>query len=137
MAPLAGETRWTIAGEVGDQIGTVSTEQAGSFGAIIGINLAALAFPSWQAVAFVATLLKRHASRTIIAGIPTRRARIYSNIAIDSGISRSAETGVIVKSRLVLAHSSFRARIVRAVGLLLLAIDARITIGTLAPVSLR
>ncbi|KAL0125790.1 hypothetical protein PUN28_004684 [Cardiocondyla obscurior] len=50
--------------------------QARSLGTIIGVNFTALTFPSWQTVAFVTTLLKRYASRAVIARISASRARI-------------------------------------------------------------
>lgn len=77
MAAFAGESGRTIAGEIGDQISAVGVEQAGSLGAIIGIDLAALTFPSWQAVALVAALLKSHTRRTVVARISASCARIY------------------------------------------------------------
>jgi len=77
VAAFAGEAGGTVAGEVRDQVGAVGTEQTGSFSAIVGVDLAALAFPSWQAIALVATLLKRHAGRSVVAGIATGGARIY------------------------------------------------------------
>lgn len=61
----------------------------------------------------------------------------HGDVAIHSGVAGSAETSVIVEPRLVLAHSPLRARVVRAVGLFLLAIDTGITVGALAPVRLR
>lgn len=77
MAALAGEAGRTVAGEVVDQIGAIGAEQAGSFGAIVGVDLAALALPSRQALALVATLLKRHAGPAVVAGILAGGAGIY------------------------------------------------------------
>lgn len=65
------------------------------------------------------------------------KKKTYRNIAIDSSISRSTETSVIVKSRLVLAHSPLGTRVVGAIRLLLLAVDTGIPVGALAPVVLR
>lgn len=77
VATFAGESGRTVAGEVVDQIGAVGAEQAGSLGAVVGVDLAALTFPSWQAVALVATLLKGHTRRTVVARISAGCARIY------------------------------------------------------------
>jgi len=77
VAAFASEARGTVAGEVGDQVGAVGTEQTGSFSAIVGVDLAALAFPPWQAIALVATLLKCHAGRSVVAGIAAGGTRIY------------------------------------------------------------
>jgi len=60
----------------------------------------------------------------------------YSDIAIDSSISRSTKRCVIIKSRLILAHGSFRTRVVCTIRFLFLAIDARIAVGALAPIAL-
>jgi len=60
----------------------------------------------------------------------------YSNVAIDSSISRSTKTRVIIKSRLIFAHGSFRTRVVCTIRFLFLAIDARIAVGALTPIAL-
>lgn len=77
VATFAGETGRAVAGEVGDQVGAVGAQQAGSLRAVVGVDLAALTLPSGQAVALVATLLQRDASRAVVAGITAGRARIY------------------------------------------------------------
>jgi len=56
MAAFAGKSRRTIAGEIGDQIGAIGSEQTRSLSAIIGIDLTALTFPSWQTIALVTAL---------------------------------------------------------------------------------
>lgn len=77
MATLAGETGRTVAGKVVDQIGAGRIEQAGSLGAVVDVDLAALTFPAGRALAFVAALFESHAGRAVIAGILATRARIY------------------------------------------------------------
>lgn len=61
----------------------------------------------------------------------------HGNVTIDASVAGSAEAGVIVESRLVLAHGALRASVVVAVGFLLLAVDARVTWRALASVALR
>lgn len=77
VAAFAGESGRTITGEVGDQVSAVGAEQTRSFGTIVGVDFAALTFPSWQAIALVAALLKGHARRTVVARISARCTRIY------------------------------------------------------------
>lgn len=77
VATFAGKSGRTITDEIGDQISAVGTEQAGSLGAIVGVDLAALTFPSWQTIALVTPLLKGHTCRTVIARISARCTRIY------------------------------------------------------------
>jgi len=88
MTAFAGESWRAIAGEIGNQISAIGAEQARTLSAIIGIDLAALTFPSWQAIALVATLLKSYASRTVIARISAGCTRIYlhknSKIKLDT-----------------------------------------------------
>ena len=61
----------------------------------------------------------------------------HSDVAVDTGVPRSAEARVVVKPRLVLAHRPLRARVVRTVRLLLLTVDPGIPVGALTPVTLR
>jgi hypothetical protein len=60
----------------------------------------------------------------------------YRDVAVDASVAGSAEAGVVIESWLVLAHGSLRARVVPAIGLLFLAVDAGITVGALASVAL-
>lgn len=61
----------------------------------------------------------------------------YRDITVHSGISRSAQTGMIVVSRLVLAHGPLRTGVILAVRLLLLAVVSRVPKGALTSVPLR
>jgi len=76
VAPFAGESRRAVAREVGDQIGAIGSEQTGSLGAIVRVDFTALTLPAWQTLALVATLLKSHASRAVVARISAGCARI-------------------------------------------------------------
>lgn len=77
MAAFASKSGRAIAGEISNQISAVGAKQARPLSAIIGIDLTALTFPSWQTIALVAALLKSYAGRAIIARISAGCARIY------------------------------------------------------------
>ena len=61
----------------------------------------------------------------------------YRDVTIDSSVTGSAETRVIVESRFVLAHCTLRASVVRAVGLFFLTVDTGIAVCALATIALR
>lgn len=61
----------------------------------------------------------------------------YRDITVHSSVSRSAETSVVVDSRLVLAHGPLGAGVVAAVGLFLLAVETGVALRALAAVALR
>jgi len=77
MAAFASKSVRTVAGEISDLISAVGTKQTRSLSAIIGIDFTTLTFPPWQTIAFVAALLKSHASSAVVARISTGCTRIY------------------------------------------------------------
>lgn len=49
------------------------------------------------------------------------------DVTVDAGVAGAAETSEVVESRLVLAHSSLRTRVVPTVRLLFLTVDTTVT----------
>lgn len=61
----------------------------------------------------------------------------HSDVTINSSVPRPTKTCVIIEPWLILAHSPLWTRVIGAIGLFFLAIDARVSISTLTPVTLR
>lgn len=94
------------------------------------------AFPSWQTLALVTTLLQGLTAGSVSARIAIGRAWIDGHVTLVSSIAAAAQTCYVLESRLVLAHGSSGAGIVSTVTGLLLAIDAGISWLAIAPVAL-
>lgn len=137
LASLSGEAWRAGADKIVDEVSAVGAQQARILSAVVGVDLALLAFPAWRAVALESSLLQRSALSSVSARVSVGCAWIDRNVAVASGVSGSAEASVVSDAGFVFAHGASRAGVVAAVGLFFLAVDAGVSRSALALVALR
>lgn len=139
LTAFTAEPSRTITAKVVDQISTVGAQETWSLSTVVRVDFTALAFPAGQTLALVTALLQSHTRCTIFARVSICSTRInlkinfnlvkflkylikffqfksnYRNVAINTGVTRSAQTGVVVEAWLVFAHGSLGAGVISAV----------------------
>jgi hypothetical protein len=137
LASLSGESWWTCADKVVDQVSAVGTQQARILSTVVGVDLALLAFPARRAVALESSLLQGSALSSVSTRISVRCAWVDCHVAVASGGAATAEASVVSDAGLVFAHGTSGTGVVAAVGLFFLAVDAGVSWSALALVALR
>ena len=137
LTALASKTIGTLTTEIVDQIGTVASKQTRLFKTVINVDLTSASLPSFRALAIESALRQSAAQGSVGTRVTILRAGILSDVTVLSFVTSSAEAFKVSWARQVLAHSSVRAGIlIITVRLLLLALQARESFGTVATVAL-
>lgn len=136
VASLSCEASRAVTNKIVDQVCAVGSQKAWILCAVINVDLAGGATPSERALALVTSLLQGHTETSVGTRTVTDCTGIDSDVACGALIARATKAVYGPLAWQVLAHCTFWACVVQAVTLLLLTLQATVTLRTLASVSL-
>lgn len=82
LASFSSETGRARAAEVVHQVGTVCSQKTRFFSAVVHVNIANLAFPTWKTLAHESTLFESYAGGAVVARVTIGCARINLDVQL-------------------------------------------------------